>query len=183
MKGCRSWFVDQPTYLYSLEQKSNYGVTLTHGGNQVGREAGSNTTSCHTCTYEWISHNTWKIYGIRIRLQCRQPRFDPWGRKIPWRRKWQLTPLFLPGKFHGQRRLTGYSPWGRKSQKWLSNWAWARLQDLIRTKHEKKGRMQDYSSHSQQRSMRWFIQKWVQFHFKWKYSAESWKCRWESLRI
>ena len=34
--------------------------------------------------------------------------------KIPWRRKWQPTPGFLPGKSHGQRSLAGYSPWGRK---------------------------------------------------------------------
>ena len=33
---------------------------------------------------------------------------------IPWRRKWQPTPVFLPGKFHGQRRLVGCSPWGHK---------------------------------------------------------------------
>ena len=39
---------------------------------------------------------------------------DPWAGKIPWTRKWQLTPVFLPGKFHGQRSLVGYSPWGRK---------------------------------------------------------------------
>ena len=32
--------------------------------------------------------------------------------KIPWSRKWQPTPMFLPGEFHGQRRLDGYSPWG-----------------------------------------------------------------------
>ena len=32
----------------------------------------------------------------------------------PWRRKWQSPPIFLPGKFHGQRSLAGYSPWGRK---------------------------------------------------------------------
>ena len=38
----------------------------------------------------------------------------PWVRKIPWRRKWQPTPVFLPGKSHGQRSLVGYSPWGRK---------------------------------------------------------------------
>ena len=36
------------------------------------------------------------------------------GQKIPWRRKWQLTPAFSPGEFHGQRSLAGYSPWGRK---------------------------------------------------------------------
>ena len=34
--------------------------------------------------------------------------------KIPWRRKWQLTPVFLPGKSHGERSLAGYSPWGCK---------------------------------------------------------------------
>ena len=39
---------------------------------------------------------------------------DPWVGKIPWRRKWQPTPVFLPGEFHGQRTLAGYSPWGRK---------------------------------------------------------------------
>ena len=32
----------------------------------------------------------------------------------PWRRKWQSTPVFLPGKFQGQRSLAGYSPWGHK---------------------------------------------------------------------
>ena len=42
------------------------------------------------------------------------PRLNPRVRKIPWRRKWQRTPVFLPGKFHGWRNLVGYSPWGRK---------------------------------------------------------------------
>ena len=46
--------------------------------------------------------------------QCRRPRFDTWIGKIPWRRKWQPTPVFLPGEFHGQRSLVGYSPWSRK---------------------------------------------------------------------
>ena len=40
--------------------------------------------------------------------------FDPWVGKIPWSRKWQSTPVFLPGKFHGQRNLVRYSPWGCK---------------------------------------------------------------------
>ena len=35
---------------------------------------------------------------------------DPWVRKIPWRRKWQPTPVFVPGESHGQRSLAGYSP-------------------------------------------------------------------------
>ena len=38
------------------------------------------------------------------------------GREILWRRKWQPTPVFLPGKSHGQRSLAGYSPWGARSQ-------------------------------------------------------------------
>ena len=49
--------------------------------------------------------------------QCRRlrtPQFDPWVRKISWRRAWQPTPVFLPGESHGQRRLAGYSPLGHK---------------------------------------------------------------------
>ena len=38
--------------------------------------------------------------------------WTPWLEKLPWRRKCQPTPGFLPGKSHGQRRLEGYSPWG-----------------------------------------------------------------------
>ena len=41
-------------------------------------------------------------------------RFNPWVRKIPWRRPWQPTPVFLPGEFHGQRSPMSYSPWGHK---------------------------------------------------------------------
>ena len=37
--------------------------------------------------------------------------FDPCVGRIPWRRKWQPTPIFLPGKSHGQRSLAGYNPW------------------------------------------------------------------------
>ena len=48
----------------------------------------------------------------RVSLHCRRPGFDPWAWKIPWRRKWQSTPVFLPGKSHGQRGLAGYSLWG-----------------------------------------------------------------------
>jgi len=40
--------------------------------------------------------------------------FDPWVGKTPWRREWLPTPVFLPGKFHGQRSLVGHSPWGHK---------------------------------------------------------------------
>ena len=39
---------------------------------------------------------------------------DPQVGKMPWRRVWQPTPIFLPGESHGQRSLVGYSPWGRE---------------------------------------------------------------------
>ena len=54
------------------------------------------------------------LSGEESTCQCRKCRFHPWVRKIPWRRNWQRTPVFLPGKLHGQRSLVGYSPWGRR---------------------------------------------------------------------
>ena len=51
-----------------------------------------------------------------------RPGFDAWVGKIPWRREWQPTPVFLPGEFHGQRSLAGYSPLGCKESdttEWL----------------------------------------------------------------
>ena len=56
----------------------------------------------------------WWLSQSRICLQCRRPGFDPLVRKVPSSRKWQPIPLFLPGQFHGQRSLAGYSPWGHK---------------------------------------------------------------------
>ena len=53
--------------------------------------------------------------------QCRSLGFNPWVRKIPWRRKWQPTPVFLSGRSNGQRSLAGYSPGSCKS--------WIRLND------------------------------------------------------
>ena len=44
-----------------------------------------------------------------ICLQCGRPGFNPWVGKIPWRREWLPTPVFLPGEAHGQRNLAGYS--------------------------------------------------------------------------
>ena len=49
--------------------------------------------------------------------------FDPWIRKISWRRKWQPTPVFLPGKSHEHRNLVGDSPQGHSWTR-LSDWAW-----------------------------------------------------------
>ena len=56
--------------------------------------------------------------------QCRRHKrygYDPWVRKIPWRRAWQPTSVFLPGEYHGQRSLVGYKSTG--SQRIRCNWS------------------------------------------------------------
>ena len=47
----------------------------------------------------------WWLSNKESNCQCRRRGFNPWVGKIPWKRKWQTTPVFLPGKFHGQRSL------------------------------------------------------------------------------
>ena len=61
-----------------------------------------------------LFHTNLPVLPLVICLEFRRPMFDPWVRKIPWRRKWQPTPVLLPGESLGGRRLVGYSPWGRK---------------------------------------------------------------------
>ena len=55
----------------------------------------------------WASLVAQKVKHLA--LPCGRPGFNPWVRKIPWRRKWQPTPVLLPGKSHGWRSLVGYS--------------------------------------------------------------------------
>ena len=52
--------------------------------------------------------------GKESTCRCRRFGFDPCVGTMPWRRKWQPTPVFLPGESHGQRSLAGCSPWGHK---------------------------------------------------------------------
>ena len=56
----------------------------------------------------------WSRSGKESACQYRRPWFDPWVGKIPWRRAWQPTALFLSGESHGQRSLVGYSLRGHK---------------------------------------------------------------------
>ena len=53
----------------------------------------------------------WWLSGKEPSCQCRKHGFHLWVRTIPWRRKWQPTPVFLPGKSQGQKHLVSYSPW------------------------------------------------------------------------
>ena len=95
--------------------------------------------------------------GKSVCLRCRRPGFDPWVGKIPWRRECQPTPVLLPGKSHGWRKLVGYNPWGHKEldtterllflssflwkchtwSHWpepsctASTWVWVRLENVV----------------------------------------------------
>ena len=68
----------------------------------------------HLYTCEKRSGLPWWLSSKESACQCWRHGLDPRVGKIPWRRKWQPTPVFLPGKSHGQRNLVGFSPWGRK---------------------------------------------------------------------
>ena len=68
----------------------------------------------HTSILKWSSPGG--ASSKETPCQCRRFKrlgFNPWVRKIPRRKEWLPTPVFLPGEFHGQRSLQGYSPWSR----------------------------------------------------------------------
>ena len=99
------------------------GQTLGDGERRgTWHAAVHGVTKCRTRLEDWT---TWLNYfaihlrvlvaqWLRIHLPGRRCRFDPCVGTIPSRRKWQSTPVFLPGKPHGQWSLAGYSPWGQK---------------------------------------------------------------------
>ena len=72
---------------------------------------GSELCICLTVCHVWGFPGGAVVQNLPANVGDRRLRFDPWVRKIPWRRKWQPTPVFLTGKFHGWKSLAGYSPW------------------------------------------------------------------------
>ena len=80
--------------------------------------------SCKCCIWNpSMGGDPWWLRWSRICLQCRRPGFNPWVRKIPWRREWQPTPGFLPGECHGEKSLAGCNSWGRRESdmtEWLT---------------------------------------------------------------
>ena len=90
---------------------------------------------CYVCgrlTWRWIWISSSGLLGFsggasdkELTCQCRRHKtcgFNPWVGKIPWRRAWQPTSVFLPGDTHGLRSLVGYSPWGCKvGHDWATN--------------------------------------------------------------
>ena len=89
---------------------------------QVGpRRAGSNSILTMALESQYCYAFLWGFSscsaGGESAGQCRKCKrcgFSSWVGKIPWERKWQATPIFLPGESCGQRSLAGYSPWGCK---------------------------------------------------------------------
>ena len=81
----------------------------------AGRGSGSRTGVCSLPCFLFLSGFPGGASGKEPACQCRRHKglgFDPWVGKIPWRKKWQPTPVFLPGESHGQRSLAGCSPQG-----------------------------------------------------------------------
>ena len=77
------------------------------------QEVKERQTNCGPSTQHSIILPWW-LRRWRIHLQCRTPKFSPWGGKISWRREWQPTPVFLPRESHGQRSLAGHRPQGSR---------------------------------------------------------------------
>ena len=93
---------------------------LTHWpfGKYQFTELSKSSKCCHIlfCIYLYTPGLPSQLSQSRICLQCRGPGFNSQVGKMTWRRKWQPTPVFLPGEYQEQKRLAGYSIWGRKSQ-------------------------------------------------------------------
>ena len=84
-----------------------YGVAQSQ--TRLKQRSSSSSSSCYiwaSLVAQWVNQPAMQETACNAGL----PGFDPWVRKIPWRRKSQLSPVFLPGKSHGQRSLRGYSP-------------------------------------------------------------------------
>ena len=112
-----------PLQYSCLENPMDRGAcqATVHGVARVGHNLATKPPPPLICFWErgkfllqlvWSS--SWEISWFQVNIcQCREYKrcgFDPWVGKIPWRRKWQHTPEFLPGEFHRQRRLAGYRP-------------------------------------------------------------------------
>ena len=109
----------------------SFFIALARTSSTLLNRSGENRHSC--LIQDWLWWPLWVFYiwpllcwgkfliwpslvssGKEYACRWRRHGFSPWIRKIPWRRKWQLTSVFLPRKSHGQRSLMDCSPWGCK---------------------------------------------------------------------
>ena len=115
----QGWFLLGLTGLISLQSKglSRVFSNITVQKHQFFSTRPSLWSNCHILKFFGGSDSKESIC-----LQCGRPGFDPWVGKIPWRRKWLSTPVFLSGGFQGQRSLASYKPWlERVGQDWATN--------------------------------------------------------------
>ena len=97
---------------------------IVHGGARVGHDIATTPPPRLICSWQTgkfllhlICSSSWQTWFQVNNCQCREYKrcgFDPWVGKLPRKRKWQHTPVFLPGKSHGQRSQAGYSPLAHK---------------------------------------------------------------------
>ena len=103
---CESRWIGVPSCVPDLERSCEgeaLSVALTSGGVfSIG------------CGPQGCFHSPSEVKNPPAMQGTQRRGFDPWVGKIPWRRVWQPTSVFLPGKSRGQRSLMGCSPWGRK---------------------------------------------------------------------
>ena len=132
-----------PAYHSSTHSVNIYwGIAIIPGLGRSSGEGNGNPLQ-YSCLENSMDRGTWwaAVHGVakswtRLKrlssssgkehaFQCKRCGFDPRVGKIPWKRKWQPTPIFLSGKFHGQRSLMDYIVHGvSKSQKWVSMHSW-----------------------------------------------------------
>ena len=86
--------------------------TSGNAGTVLNKHKTSMNVNYYYVSSIWASLVAQKVKSL---LQCRRPGFNTCVRKIPWRRQWLPTPIFLP-EFHGQKSLAGYSSWSYKSR-------------------------------------------------------------------
>ena len=103
-------------------ERGSHTSRILQGGEDKPLRTGSESPEFFVSFSMQICHISglprWRT-GKEYACQCRRPKrpgFYPWVGKIPWRRTWQPTPLFLNGKFSGQRSLLGYSPWDHRAR-------------------------------------------------------------------
>ena len=105
----------KPEQAVVIKSPSSRGICVCVQDGWAEGEAGGITRNLleqpHPCGVDWL---TWVAQPVENLPAVWENWVDLWVRKIPRRREGQPTPVFLPGEFHGQRSLTGRSPWGHK---------------------------------------------------------------------
>ena len=111
--GSEPFMVYKAPSLVSVMPNTAPGITDTPVSPDGAQQRGLLWTPPPATTLHVPALPLWDFPDKEFTCQCRRHRrcgFDFWVRKIPWGREWQPTPVFLPGKSHGQRSLAGYSP-------------------------------------------------------------------------